>query len=182
MGTKDPRAVCFLNKSWPSSVPIDIIHSKSLALSGSYYFDSLTSITSDLAIGLVFKIDSLPAYDSTILRMAYMFGGPEDISGATDDEGLLPEEMTTGIYEPNASNVSIKTAPNPFLETLTLSGVDEKDIIRLFTIQGSEIKTSWTVNNKERILNATDLPVGIYILRVENEGGQIKFKQVLQHN
>lgn len=182
MGTKDPRAVCFLNKNWPSSVPIDLIHSKTLALSGSYSFDSLTSITSDLAIGLVFKIDSLPAYDSTILRMAYMFGGPEDISGATDDEGLLPEEMPTGIYEPDASNVSIKTAPNPFHETLTLSGVEEKDRIRLFNIQGSEIKASWTANNKERILNATDLPVGIYILSVENEGGQIKFKQVLQHN
>lgn len=182
MGTKDPRAVCFLNHSWPSTVPINIIHSKASSLSSSYAFDSLTTITSDIAIGLVFKIDSLPAFDSTLLKIAYMFGGPEDISGATDDEGLLPEEMPTSIYDPNKGNVHIKTAPNPFHESLTLSGVEEKDRIRLFNIQGSEIKTNWTANNKERILNATDLPAGIYIIRVENEGGQIKFKQVLQHN
>lgn len=179
MGTKDARARCFLNKSWPISCSIDSIYNRTT--DSTYLYDSLTSRTEDLAIGLVFKIDSLPAFDSTLLKIAYMFGGPDDISGATDDEGLLPEEKPTAIGNFNGNDARIQIAPNPFMNMLNVKGLDEKDQVHLFDLNGIEVKLPWTRNKNEAFLQANGLATGVYIIRVEDANGQLKYKQVLQH-
>lgn len=181
MGTKDSRAKAFLNLRWPASVGIDSIYNG--LTDTSYFFDSLTTLNNhDLAIGLVFKIDSLPAFDSTLLKIAYMFGGPKEIGSATDDEGLLPEEEPTKVNPFGLAGGTIRTSPNPFRNLLQVSGLAESDKIRLFTMQGKEIIMDWGGQQTERTMNASGLAPGFYIIRVESADGALKFRQTLQHN
>lgn len=184
MFTKDLRAKAFIIKNiWGTGVaemlhpsnPIDSIYNE---IPSKYLYAEKDSSVDDVGIGIVYKIDLLPAEDSTILLMAYMFR-PSDIDAASDDDGELPKEPTK-IPDSRDGNL-ITIAPNPFNNTLHIAGVLENDRVSLFDIHGKAIQLKWENEGYQRHTNTSTLPQGIYILRVEDADGQLKHRQIVQH-
>jgi hypothetical protein len=180
LGTKDSRAKVFLDTAWghPDKSTLDNIYSglDTFCFLGS----GATYLNRDLAIGLLFKIDSLPSFDSTILTMAYMFGSGTDINQATGDMGLLPGEEL-GLNSVNLNDDNIKVIPNPFRNELTVKGLEKNDKIEIYNIQGCKMKGEWTENSLDKTLNASSLANGLYIIIVRSENGAIKLRKTIQH-
>jgi gliding motility-associated-like protein len=70
--TKDCRAVAFIYESWPlsSSQDLGAVWSKTY---GTAQYTLHGTLDGDYAIGLVYKLGSLPAHDSTVISYAYVF-------------------------------------------------------------------------------------------------------------
>ncbi|MGC4059136.1 MAG: T9SS type A sorting domain-containing protein [Chitinophagaceae bacterium] len=177
LGAKDPRAMAFMSTYWPERTDLDLLYSRT---SSDHYFDSLSTVPSaDIAIGLLFKIDSLPAYDSTVLRIAYMFR-KDDFGTATDDDGLFPDEETpTGIRQQSVNAAyAIRVQPNPFENELQVDGLSSGDIASVYTIQGKRVENLRLQNNKT--LDTHALPAGTYVLLVTDKDGTVKHRQLVQ--
>lgn len=82
----------------------------------------------------------------------------------------------------NNHNQKPGIAPNPFNNTLSVKGLLESDKLMLFDMHGKMINLNWTNNGIERHANTTGLPGGMYILRIEDAKGLVKYKQTLQHD
>jgi hypothetical protein len=179
MASKDARAKAFINDKWPLRERIDSIYNESVRPLG-YHYDSLTMIPNqDIAIGLAFKIDSLPAYDSTFLLIAYMFRG-DDFGTAPDDDGLFPDEK-----KPSAiSDVSVRdhapieVGPNPFNNELSISGLQEGDKVCVYDLQGKQIDN--IPNLGTQLWDTKSIAPGTYILRIYDKEGSVLRRQLIQ--
>lgn len=178
MGTKDARAKAFINYIWPLHERIDSIYNEKAASIG-YLYDSLTVIpNSDIAIGLAFKIDSLPAYDSTFLLIAYMFRG-KDIGTATDDDGLFPDERApSSVSENGLPSNNIRISPNPFHSELKVSGLAAGDQVSLFDLQGKKIESIPAHDKGE--LDTKAVAPGMYLIQVYDKNGSLIQRQLVQ--
>ena len=186
MATKDLRAKSFIIKNvWGYSTtemlhPTDRIDSIYNTVPSKYMYAEKDSLTDDVGIGIVYKIDSLPAADSTIILMAYMFKG-SDIDSAVNDLGEIPAEATS-IFAKKQNDFNIFLAPNPFNNTLSLKGVLETDKVILYDIYGKTINLKWENSGNELLANTAGLANGIYILRIVDAKGLVKYKQTIQHD
>lgn len=93
----------------------------------------------------------------------------------TDDVFYLPKLETTQTEaqwmeeKPLLELVSIY--PNPFIDELTIKAlVEEPLLVQLFDVSGQIIEEQ-QMKSTEQILNLSDLPYGIYIMKIYNQSG-----------
>ena len=66
----------------------------------------------------------------------------------------------------------IKMYPNPVVDQLTIMNFAEKEtMLKLLTLSGQEIQTKTMLGNSKSIFDFSNLPAGIYLLRLENSNG-----------
>lgn len=184
IATKDKRAKAYINLGG-GYAPVYKIADQYYDLVPSTYIKKMgDSVVGDLGIGLIYMIDTLGAYDSTVLKMAYIFGGVKDIDSAVEDDGLIDTTtIPTSISTINTSvNAKIQITPNPFQNQLLVNGLEKNDTIDIYNVQGCKVSSEWSENNSVRILNTNALPLGLYILIVSSENGLIKLKERIQRN
>ncbi|NCX94838.1 MAG: gliding motility-associated C-terminal domain-containing protein [Chitinophagia bacterium] len=76
IGTKDCRAKCLIYTSWPMNTStrlFDVYYGMSTTIGTAYYSAQGSPVTSDIGICLVYNLGNIPAGDSAILSMAYIF-------------------------------------------------------------------------------------------------------------
>lgn len=126
MASKDARAKAFINEKWLLRERTESIYNESVKSLG-YHYDAMTMIANeDIAIGLAFKVESLPAFDGTVLLISYKFPG-DDFGSTTKDDGLFPDEKTpTSLYAAGINErAPIEVGPNPFDNELRISGLQD---------------------------------------------------------
>ncbi|NCX94837.1 MAG: PKD domain-containing protein [Chitinophagia bacterium] len=76
LGTKDCRAQAFIYTSWPMSTSCTMtnIWAHSESRLGTSYYTVGSSVTRDIAIGIIFNLGTINAYDSTRFSFSYIYG------------------------------------------------------------------------------------------------------------
>ena len=92
--TKDCRAKAIIYTSWPisSSCTVSALWAGSSSCVGTLYSSINASVTNDIAIGLIYNLCNIPAYDSATFSYAYVFNG----SGGIDNAFPEPKMVVNG--------------------------------------------------------------------------------------
>ncbi|MBL7691047.1 MAG: Ig-like domain-containing protein, partial [Flavipsychrobacter sp.] len=99
LATKDCRAKCFIHSGWPSSTATNLATLWSSG-AGGYTFSG--TITSDVAIGLLFNLGNIAAGDSTEINYTYIFNGLTGIDSAVAN----PQLVVNGIARDTTDTVT----------------------------------------------------------------------------
>lgn len=105
------------------------------------------------------------------------FGGPNYVDGAQ----IWRTDMTTGINESDINQYSIKLFPNPFSTETTLQ-INKFLINSTLTIEncfGQNLKQIKNISGQSITLHRDNLPVGLYFIRLTEEGKVIATKKLL---
>ncbi len=99
LATKDCRAKCFIHSGWPSSTGTNLA---TLWASGGGGYTFSGTITSDVAIGLLFNLGNIAAGDSTEINYTYIFNGLTGIDSAVAN----PQLVVNGIARDTTDTVT----------------------------------------------------------------------------
>ena len=87
------------------------------------------------------------------------------------------------VVDSTTSSFKIKTYPNPFNNSITIASDKGLNVIgrhlKIYNVAGKLI-ISQLIQSQSTTLNVSNLPSGIYILKVENENGNFVYKLVKQ--
>ena len=128
--------------------------------------------------------------DSTWFGMSYYFGdfkrtdtilvfyGPV-VCGVM--ETIYAKKIISYVDNQNINN-QIQIYPNPAtnLINVLLSGNTSKAMVTLFNLQGIKIKIG-AINGEQGVIDVTNLPPGMYLLKAESEQGVVTKKIIIQH-
>jgi len=93
--------------------------------------------------------------------------------------GPLPADSSA-----TANNITISVYPNPFSNQVTISCSNEADIngktIKLYDVTGRQYITK-VITSQKTIINVSNLPSGMYILKVEGGNSPKVFKLIKQN-
>ena len=171
LGTKDPRAKCFIIKDSTLPGPGTLASIWAGDITHYIYSDTLSG---DHGIGLVYKIGVGPG-DSSFLDYGYSFKGSIidtvlDTSlhsgggggGGTLKTGLSSADQTISLY------------PNPVNSELNISGIKAQDKISIYDITGRLIASADYINSKNvATLSVGLLQPGIYMAIVRDASNNI---------
>lgn len=90
---------------------------------------------------------------------------------------VLPVEGTAGLGALE-TNGHIALYPNPFLDEISIHGLETEVTVELQNVLGEVVRTEKTLGNK--ISGLQDLPAGVYVIRFENAGKQVLRKIIHQ--
>jgi hypothetical protein len=94
--------------------------------------------------------------------------------------GPLPSDSTT-----TAKNISISVYPNPFSNQVTISCKNETDIngqtVKLYDVTG-KLFIVQIIKAQKTSINVSNLPSGMYFLKVEGVNSPKVFKLIKQSN
>lgn len=79
----------------------------------------------------------------------------------------------TGVEDGNLASIGVMAYPNPFAETLHLSGLYKGDVLTLHAIDGVLVHKSVARWDGEMSLSLGTLPPGSYVLQLERQGTRI---------
>ncbi len=85
LATKDCRAKALIFTSWPlSCTDLSGIYAGTASCLGTSYYgtNSTGGITGDIAIGLIYNLGNIPAYDSVTFSYAYVYSGSLGVDSA----------------------------------------------------------------------------------------------------
>jgi uncharacterized protein YjdB len=99
LATKDCRAKCFIHSGWPSSTATNLA---TLYASGAGGYTFSGTITSDVAIGLIYNLGNIAAGDSTEINYSYIFNGLTGIDSAMAN----PQLVVNGIARDTTDTVT----------------------------------------------------------------------------
>ena len=115
------------------------------------------------------------------MRELFALGGPRNsflnsnVCDSSKPEGG-PVAQDSGI-----ANFKIKTYPNPFNNSITIASDKGLNVIgrhlKIYNVSGNLI-ISQIIQSQSTNLNVSNLPPGIYILKVESENGNFVYKLV----
>src|SRR6185312_12866364 len=79
--------------------------------------------------------------------------------------------------------LKITVHPNPFSNTIKIASESKSDVtgkvIRLYDITGRLFKTQ-TIQSQTTVLDVSNLPFGMYILKIEDSNGSLIYKLIKQ--
>lgn len=182
MVSRDDRARCFINKTglMPSS-RLDTLYAKDTAL---YLYGMGDTLYNDVAISMVFKIDTLKPLDSTLIVMAYIFAAG-DIDSALMDEGWMPGDplppAPVSVTGSQPTVPELKIAPNPFDGQLQVKGLKVSDRVVLYDLNGRMVQRWIAPADGDHTWAVNEMPAGVYLLQVQDQYGQLKAKLPVQH-
>ena len=78
-----------------------------------------------------------------------------------------------GIYDNNYSNIEVAIFPNPVGDFLNVKSETKLEEIKIFCIDGKEIKSFNSLTKNNLSLNIKDIEVGVYILKLKDIYGNI---------
>lgn len=93
--------------------------------------------------------------------------GNDRIFNSTIDLGAYEYDSTLGIEDVNYSNISIKLYPNPTTHNINVKSDERIKSLKIYALNGKALRETKNHNS----LNVSDLPSGIYILKVETSDG-----------
>lgn len=119
------------------------------------------------------------------MRSLFALGGPRNsllnsnVCDSTNAEaGPIDEEPVSKVI-----GIKISAYPNPFSDVITISSDNESKIVsrslKLYNITG-KLVASQIMQSKNTTLNVSNLPSGIYILKIEGEEGNFVYKLIKQ--
>ncbi|MEX2597328.1 MAG: T9SS type A sorting domain-containing protein, partial [Salibacteraceae bacterium] len=86
-----------------------------------------------------------------------------------------------GVGEAFVHRSELSLYPNPFSGHLTLSvNNDYVENVRVFDLQGREVLTIETNQQRTQQINTSGLPNGIHILRIKLASGEVRYEKVLK--
>ncbi|MEM6523418.1 MAG: CotH kinase family protein [Bacteroidota bacterium] len=92
-------------------------------------------------------------------------------------DAQLRRDMITSVVD-NQDFEKVSVYPNPSSESFVIAGA-ENSILQIMDTRGSEIyKTN--INAMEHVVNTTDIPAGIYILRISKASGIMSMKVMVE--
>lgn len=187
LGTQDSFARCFIVTILDSLDPkmgvgvngLDSMYGRFNGLGDTTSYQYKDSNTADEAIALVFKIKPLLPADSAIISFAYIFSvSPRDIDSAlasTTSPWSLDTSTThthTGIAQVNNTNTNIEVYPNPFSNSITVTG-SSGDRVYIYDNTG-RLNGIYLLRNAETsTITLGSLQAGVYILEVRDRYGTI---------
>lgn len=123
LGTKDCRAKCLIYSSWPMSTAATLssVYAGTSTNLGSSYYTLGSAVTSDIAIGLVYKIGDIPAGDSAIVSYAYIYNSN---LGGIDDAFPEPQLTYAGRVTDSVDTITSCIAGSPTMNLDVLHGED----------------------------------------------------------
>lgn len=88
-------------------------------------------------------------------------------------------ERIRKVYRSNLGvNTVVKTSldmyPNPFSDHITVSGLTVSDKVCVYDMAGRQVSDTWTATSATQTFTITDLPAGLYMLRVSDAAGNKK--------
>lgn len=198
LGTADTNAKCLTYSSWPISSSVDLSTVYGGTMTGGTYLMG-TTMTADIAIGLVFHVAHMAPVDSASDSVAYKTAttrypklhpanqasfsyfyafSPDAVDSAlaflNDTVGWVgdtPTTPTTMIANINEQSV-IRAYPNPTRTVINISGLNTTDNIAVVDMMGHYINTNWSIQPSSLNTFSMDmLPVGNYILVVTDAHG-----------
>lgn len=133
---------------------------KNFGSNGSDYIQALDNCFDGGLVGIgVMDYNSSGGGNLFIIKndQSDSFGG---IDVSTD---MTNENLTLSINDINEINSTISTYPTPFTNQLTITGLDNNNLIEIFNING---QLSHTFVNSDGTLYLNDLENGFYILKI----------------
>ena len=76
----------------------------------------------------------------------------------------------------NANNLEVGLYPNPVNDVLNIDTKDEISSVEVFALQGQKVLSS-----KENKINVSQLPAGIYLVRIEDVNNNIATKKIIKN-
>lgn len=118
-------------------------------------------------------------YDNLNRLTKAEYSNGKGIQYSYDALGNRTQEMKTSnlAVEEMQDKATLKLYPNPFSDELRI--LSEKESIKevvLLDMSGKQIKRYENLNTKEYKLNATHLPIGMYLISVRTEEGVENYK------
>ena len=100
---------------------------------------------------------------------------PCSMAGAGQIEDYTVNVSTLGLHNWNKNNINIY--PNPFTDNLTIEATEKIKHIEIYNALGVRISTH-DIATHQKTLNLRNLPKGIYLLRITNDGASTTFKVI----
>lgn len=125
---------------------------------------------------------------SNIFKLGIGVGNEISFRGAIDDLKIYNYAVTdadvTSLYTNNTlsssdfsqNNIEVALYPNPVNEVLNIDTKDEISSVEVFALQGQKVLSS-----KENKINVSQLPAGIYLVRIEDVNNNIATKKIIKN-
>lgn len=143
-------------------------NAKLVTLSSRNYFEQNAPSASNLFTG-----DWTAPAEGTGSVTFYMGANAVNGNGGTNGDNAVLDQVTfteavadtaNGILNIELEQLSV--FPNPVMDILNVSGLDQKDQLEIFSINGQRMMLGAESNNS---IDVSVLPTGIYILKTENK-------------
>lgn len=96
---------------------------------------------------------------------------------------LLPLNCTTGIHDWVISETEPVFYPNPASSTFYIKGIRSANVsFAIHTVSGESVKMNGVEQEDGVLLDISDLPDGIYLIRIQTEENSLYKKLVIRHN
>lgn len=107
---------------------------------------------------------------------------PDHIVEAGIDNFFVSEGFFVGIGEDAFKTKEMSVYPNPFNNDFTIKLNSDQDFgsLNIYNVHGRLIYSS-QVNSVQTTINASEYPVGIYIIIIENEQGLVQSQKIVKH-
>ncbi|MEN8157249.1 MAG: T9SS type A sorting domain-containing protein [Bacteroidota bacterium] len=143
---------------------------ESLALSGPSGFLSAMNMS-----GKSYNIGLCTAYPPSegrpVMKIPFIKSGSVTFEMVVNsDRRIVTIDLTTAVDESENRHVSVY--PNPATDRLIISGVTGRAVARIFNIHGQLQLTTHT-EEQTREINVSELPAGVYMIRLETEQGSV---------
>ena len=125
---------------------------------------------------------------SNIFKLGIGVGNEISFRGAIDDLKIYNYAVTdadvTSLYTNNTlsssdfsqNNIEVALYPNPVNDVLNIDTKDEISSVEVFALQGQKVLSS-----KENKINVSQLPAGIYLVRIEDVNNNIATKKIIKN-
>lgn len=104
-------------------------------------------------------------------------------SGVCDSSNAEAGPLPTDSVIPETTPLKISVYPNPFSNAIKIVSDSKSDltgkILRLYDITGRLFKTQ-TIQSQNTVLDVSNLPSGMYILKIEDSNGSLIYKLIKQ--
>ena len=202
LGTMDSNAKCFVfitsGLQPPTNEMIDSLYGKYAAFSSipgggdtaQTWMHQGDSETSDIGVGLVFKIGDLAPVDTAVIAYAYAFKRGVDLDSAlkstlhpliADTSGNHGDTTHhTGVNSVKNQQKDIHIYPNPLTNEMTVSGLSASDQIKVYDMMGKNVAGWIVVKDGSNNFNTAGLSSGMYLLSVFDKDGNVKARLPIQ--
>jgi len=198
LGSNDSNSICFITKTglYPDTgitgtKGLDSMYAKVDTM--NLYSDSETS---DVGVGLIFKIGHIPPADSTHIHCAtckasrYVDGDSAVVSYTyVFREKDVIEALNSTIPNTNGntnavpnitSQADIHVSPNPCRNEIMVSGLSTSDNVMIYDMLGRSMGNQWQISHDgDNTLNIDNLIPGSYIMVVTDKNGTPKARIAL---
>ena len=131
------------------------------------------------ATNATFTTNSYVDLDSFSVRVAAATGFTCNVGYSPYTTMHIDTTISTSVNNTNMTSVHISTAPNPNKGSFTIEGINHNEaaVVEIYTTTGSKVYTQ-TVSGNSAV--STDLPSGMYLLRVTQASTTTVLKMMIE--